>query len=91
VVADNQQPLILYSTLGCHLCDEAKAIIDALSAEACKGYQEVDIADSDDLVQAFGIRIPVLFCPATQFDLGWPFDQAQLADWLVKVGRVDGC
>ncbi len=91
MVDDSQQPLILYSTLGCHLCEDAKAIIDGLSSLASISYQEVDIAHADDLVEAFGLRIPVLYCCATQMDLGWPFDQARLTDWLVKVGRLADC
>ncbi|WP_207063148.1 glutaredoxin family protein [Motiliproteus sp. SC1-56] len=72
--------LTFYTTSGCHLCELAEAMIcatldlDALSVEA------VDIADSDDLIDRYGTRIPVLQEGARE--LGWPFDQAQLTAFV---------
>ena len=65
--------LILYSTLGCHLCEEAKTLLKPLLAEGDWQLQQVDIADNNDLMKTYGIRIPVLAIPAFGSELDWPF------------------
>ena len=64
--------LILYSTLGCHLCEEAKALLMPLLVRSRWQLQEVDIAEDDDLLANYGIRIPVLSIPSVG-ELDWPF------------------
>lgn len=70
---------VLYSTLGCHLCEEA---MDLVRAEGLSPLREVDIADSDEWMQRYGVRIPVLQCVRTGAELGWPFDRAGLARFV---------
>lgn len=74
--------LVLYSTLGCHLCEQARALSEPVLAEAGLELREVDIADDDDLMEAYGLRIPVLQDSASQAELGWPFNSADLMRWL---------
>lgn len=71
---------ILYSTLGCHLCEEARALIDAscIAAEVT----EEDIASDDALIERYGVRIPVLQCVSSGAELGWPFDAATLEGFV---------
>ncbi len=81
--------LVLYSTSGCHLCDVAEAMLKQLNPEiVC--YDIIDISESDELVERYGTRIPVLSDPAPETkgepqELGWPFDQEQLLDYLEHV------
>ncbi len=70
--------LYLYTTLGCHLCEQAQAMVEPLLPEYGFSIQAIDIADSGDLIERYGVRIPVLFRPDKQQELGWPFDTAQL-------------
>ncbi|MFA7553622.1 MAG: glutaredoxin family protein [Spongiibacteraceae bacterium] len=73
--------LVLYTTLGCHLCEQALALIEpVLSAE----YQisEVEISESDHLMAVYGIRIPVIQRQDTGAEIGWPFDQQQFRRFL---------
>lgn len=74
--------LTLYSTLGCHLCEQALALSEPVLQEKGIVLKEVDIADDDALMEAYGIRIPVLREPATGAELGWPFNAAELRRWL---------
>ncbi len=60
----------LFGTSGCHLCEEA----DAILSEAGVRADHVDIADDDDLMEMYGVRIPVLKRCDTGTELGWPFD-----------------
>lgn len=80
------QTLLLYTTLGCHLCEEAKALITPLLQPFDLCLQEVDIADSDVLLQRYGVRIPVAVIAANRAELGWPFDTEQLRAFLTSAG-----
>jgi len=76
--------LYLYTTLGCHLCDDAKVLAwPVLQHFDCR-LQEVEIADDEQLVEHYGIRIPVIRCEASGKELGWPFTQEQLAEMLTN-------
>lgn len=70
---------ILYGTLGCHLCDDAEALLaPVLVAVSAVGsdceIECIDIADDDGLLEQYGARIPVLRRIADGAELGWPFD-----------------
>lgn len=68
----------LYGTACCHLCEEAQAILHELGIQA----EYVDIADDDELLEKYGIRIPVLKRVDTGAELGWPFDAAAVSRFL---------
>ena len=76
--------LTLYSTLGCHLCDDAKSIIWSVLPHFDTTLGEVDIADDDALIEAYGVRIPVVKLNDRDDDLGWPFTAEQLIDYLAN-------
>lgn len=73
--------LTLYSTSACHLCELAKALLEEAAAETPLGWEEVDIAASDELFERYGVRIPVLRHPDGR-ELGWPFGHQELAAFL---------
>ncbi len=50
--------LILYERDGCHLCDEARVLLDEMMGP--DRYARVDIETDDDLVVRYGFRIPVI-------------------------------
>lgn len=64
--------LTLYGTTGCHLCDEAEALLRKAAAARCIEWRYVDIALDDALVAQYGTRIPVLLTAAGR-EIGWPF------------------
>lgn len=68
----------LYGTAYCHLCDEAEAIL----RESGIAADYVDIADDDELLEKYGIRIPVLKRVDTGAELGWPFDASAISLFL---------
>lgn len=73
-----QNTYILYGTEFCHLCDEAKAILRVAGIEA----DYIDIAEDGDLLEKYGMRIPVLQRSDTGAELGWPFDVAAVSRFL---------
>ncbi len=68
----------LYGTKGCHLCDEAKALLQQAGIPA----EYVDIVHDDALLARYGMRIPVLERTDSGAELGWPFDQAEMMRFL---------
>jgi glutaredoxin len=52
--------VVLYTRRGCHLCDEARAVIVSVRERRPFAFEEVDIETDDDLVREYGIRIPVV-------------------------------
>ena len=40
----------LYSRPGCHLCDDARAVIEAVCADLGEAYEEVDITTDDGVM-----------------------------------------
>jgi hypothetical protein len=74
---------VLYTTAGCHLCEQAESILRAVAAgNPALHWTPVDISEDPVLVDAYGLRIPVVKLPGRQQDLGWPFDEAALRDYL---------
>lgn len=72
-------PLVLYGTAGCHLCEQARALLRQAGMRAT----ETDIATDDALLERYGVRIPVL-ARADGAELDWPFDAATLARFLAR-------
>ena len=66
--------IYLYSTLGCHLCEKAKSILRPLLSQYQYELVEVDIATSDELIERYGVLIPVLQNTVNAQELNWPFD-----------------
>lgn len=64
--ADSAHPLevTLYSRPGCHLCDDAKAVIQPLLREFGAALREVNIDEDRELTRLYGLDIPVIFIGA---------------------------
>lgn len=75
--------LVLFTTAGCHLCDDAEAIL-----RYCRSYfpqvqwRMVDIAEDAALVERYGVRIPVISIADSEAELNWPFDPGQLMAFI---------
>lgn len=67
----------LYSRPGCHLCDDARTVIEQVCAELGEGYVEVSIDDDAELTRRFGEEIPVTFVDGRQHDF-WRVDAVRL-------------
>ena len=52
--------LTLYGKPGCHLCEEARAVVDAARAGRDVKLDEVDVTLDPALHRRYGERIPVL-------------------------------
>lgn len=79
--------LVLYSTEGCHLCEQAAMLYLALGHT--NALQKIDIAFDDELFLRYAVTIPVLSFLENGHviaNIDWPFDSFELKTWLVKHG-----
>ncbi len=76
--------LLLYTTLGCHLCDEAKELLWPLLQKYNLVLHEVDVVDDEVLLTTYGTRIPVVKLKNQTSELGWPFDAESVERYLEK-------
>lgn len=77
---------ILYSSEGCHLCEQAIALFHQLAQPVILTI--VDIVDEEDLVADYGEHIPVVQRDLDGKELYWPFNLAQLSSFVS--GATDG-
>ena len=77
-----QTQLLLYNTEGCHLCEQAEALVSPLLPAEGVQLMAVEISASDQLVERYGIRIPVLRFSDGAQELGWPFDDRAVLAFL---------
>ncbi|AFI83826.1 glutaredoxin family protein [Methylophaga nitratireducenticrescens] len=77
--------LQLFSTAGCHLCESAEQLIYSLSSAKNIQLKIIEIGDDDQLVEQYGIRIPVIKF-SDESELNWPFTQQ---DILQKITVAD--
>ena len=67
--------LLLYGRAGCHLCDDARAVLERLGHP----FEEVDIEGDDELLARYLVRIPVI-----------ALDGAELYDFFVNEADLRG-
>lgn len=67
----------LYSKPGCHLCDDAREVVQRVCADLGTDFEEVDITTSPELMDAYGEQIPVTLVDGRQHDF-WRVDERRL-------------
>lgn len=71
----------LFGTLGCHLCEQAEALLMPLVTHGLL-VELVDIAEREAWVEDYGLRIPVLRRLDNGAELDWPFEADQVVAFL---------
>ena len=77
MTADAAPRVTLYSRPGCHLCDDARAVITEVCAELEEEYAEISIENDPELRRRFADEIPVTFVDGRQHDF-WRVDPVRL-------------
>lgn len=78
-----QLQCVLYETSHCHLCEQAQQVLLPFVQRDICSVELVDIAEDDAVLARYATRIPVLYHPASQRELGWPFDEAAVQRFLL--------
>jgi glutaredoxin len=76
----------LYGRPGCHLCDDARAVLERIRAEVPFEVRSVNIEDDDALLRAYLERIPVVALDGEEV-YDYVVDEADLRARLATVGR----
>lgn len=58
--------LVLYGRVGCHLCEEARALVAAVSAETGALWAEIDVDDDAELAERYSELVPVVTVDGVQ-------------------------
>ena len=74
--------IVIYGKPGCHLCDDARAVLERVGAP----FEEIDITTDDALHAAYLERIPVITIDGRE-RFEFFVDEAALRALLDKVGR----
>jgi len=69
--------ITLLSRPGCHLCDDARAVITRVAADLGVPWNERDITASDQDLKDYGEMIPVTLIDGVQHDF-WRVDEHRL-------------
>jgi glutaredoxin len=79
-------PLVtLYGKPGCHLCDDARAVVERVRADHPFELREVDVSLDPALNHAYGERIPVLELDGEEL-FEFFVDAAELGRRIDRVG-----
>ncbi len=58
--AGPQRQVVLYTRQGCHLCDEAHAVLERTRARFPFALEVVDVDTDEELVRLHGLHVPVV-------------------------------
>lgn len=75
----------MYGRSGCHLCDEARAVISRVCADLGEQFTEVDIDTDPELVRRFTDEVPVTFVDGRRHDF-WRVSEDRLRAALGNPG-----
>ena len=62
---------------GCHLCDDARVVVERVAADTGAGWQELSILDDDGLCEQYAELIPVVLVDGEQHDF-YRVDESRL-------------
>lgn len=68
---------------GCHLCDDAQEVIEAVCAETGASWEKKDITQDEALYKEYWEQIPVVLVDGEQHTF-WRVDPARLKGALVS-------
>ncbi len=62
---------------GCHLCDDARSVVERVAADTGTDWDELSILDDAALAEQYWEHIPVVLVDGEQHDF-WRVDEARL-------------
>lgn len=72
----------LFSTLGCHLCDQAEELLAQVMPYVQVQIEWVDIIENEEWLARYSTSIPVLQRQDSMAELYWPFSAEQAYAFL---------
>ena len=72
--------MTFYSRQGCHLCDEARLVVESVVGD---DYSEIDIDQDPELQERFTNEVPVTYVDGRQHDF-WRVSEERLRAALAR-------
>ncbi|HXB47689.1 MAG TPA: glutaredoxin family protein [Streptosporangiaceae bacterium] len=82
-MSESRARITLLSRAGCHLCDDARAVIARVAADLGVGWEERDVTLSADDLAQYSEMIPVTFIDGAQHDF-WRVSEDRLRAALLR-------
>ncbi|KQT93632.1 NrdH-redoxin [Marmoricola sp. Leaf446] len=73
----------LYTRVGCHLCEEARTVVQSVCEDLGEGFEEVDVDSSAELQEAYTEQVPVTLVDGRRHDF-WRVDERRLRAALAR-------
>ncbi|MBG6216196.1 hypothetical protein IWX75_000633 [Arthrobacter sp. CAN_A6] len=73
--------VVLLTRPDCHLCQEARDVVERVTASLGVGWAEQSVVGAPDLLERFAEELPVLLINGVQRDF-WVIDEARLRKLL---------
>lgn len=67
----------LYTRAGCHLCDDARAVVERVCADLGESFEEIDVDTDPELRERFSDEVPVTYVDGKQHDF-WRVSEERL-------------
>jgi len=74
---------------GCHLCDDARTVVEAVAKDTGIGWRELSILEDPDLAARYAEQIPVVLVDGEPHDF-WRVDEQRLRSALAGRRRWFG-
>ena len=69
--------VVLLGRPGCHLCEEARAVVERVAGELGVSWREDSIDEDPELLRRYAEQIPVTFVDGRRHDF-WRVDEGRL-------------
>ncbi|WP_425547506.1 glutaredoxin family protein, partial [Actinomadura vinacea] len=76
--------ITMYGKPGCHLCEDARAVIERVAADLGVGWEERDITRSEEDTRRYWEQIPVTLINGVQHDF-WRVDEDRLRSAIAQL------
>lgn len=73
----------LISKPGCHLCEDARAVIESVTTELGETFEELNVLQHPDLMEKYAEEIPVTLVDGQQHDF-WRVNENRLRAALTE-------
>ncbi|ROR89488.1 glutaredoxin family protein [Nocardioides aurantiacus] len=73
----------LYTRVGCHLCEEARVVVQAVCDDLGEAFEEVDVDSAVELQEAYSDQVPVTLVDGRRHDF-WRVDERRLRTALAR-------
>jgi glutaredoxin len=80
-MSTNEPRIVLLGRPGCHLCEEAREVVERVADDLGVGWEERSIDDDPELLEKYAEQIPVTLVDGRQHDF-WRVDERRLRDAL---------